>query len=356
MKKIIALLFVMLCCLILKNNIVVFANEPNNHFFIYTVDNEYLFEKEDIALNDIYIAKDLKMYEITHIDYSQNKAFARFVKQLKKPNVSVNKHPTQISTNNKKIGLYLTHNDESFVPSDGYDSIYGAGGIHDVARALKNSLQQLGVEVELNETLHIPHDYLAYSRSEKTAKTLLKNNADAVFDIHRDGTSRSYYATNYNGEERCKIRIVVGQANPNKDENLQFALSLLSVAEKMYPWLFADIYFAKGHYNQELNNKMLLFEMGTYLIEKELVLNSVTPLANVINTVLFNTTINEENGDLVVGGTVSETTPTINEHLNKVTKSNQFVLNVSVILTCVLVVVAAVAFFVPLIILDSNKE
>ena len=60
MKKAIALLFVMLCCLILKNNIVVFANEPNNHFFIYTVDNEYLFEKEDIALNDIYISKDLK--------------------------------------------------------------------------------------------------------------------------------------------------------------------------------------------------------------------------------------------------------------------------------------------------------
>ena len=33
--------------------------------------------------------------------------------------------------------------------------------------------------------------------------------------------------------------------------------------------------YAKGHYNQELTSKGLLFEMGTYLAEKEIVLESV---------------------------------------------------------------------------------
>ena len=333
-----------------------FDGEADKPFIVYTLDGNYLFEKSDVSLEDIYISKDFRMYEIKQIDFNEKKAYAEFKKQLKKPNVSVNPYPNQVSTTNKRINLYCTHNDESYTPSDGYDSIYGAGGIHDVARELAKNLRNLGIEVTFNETLHIPHDYLAYSRSEPTAKKLLQENPDALFDIHRDGVSRSYYVTNYNGEERCKVRIVVGQANPNKDENLEFALSLISVAEKMYPWLFADIYYAKGHYNQALYNKMLLFEMGTYLAEKELVLKSVAPLANVINTALFNTTVEPETGDMVIGGNTSNNTPTVNDHLNKVSNENKLALNVSIVLTCVLVTVAVVAVTIPLILQEKTKK
>lgn len=333
-----------------------FDGEANKPFIVYTTTGEYLFEKSDVSINDVYISKDFKMYEIKQIDFNEKKAYAEFKKQLKKPEVKLNPYPNNISATNKKISLYCTHNDESYTPSDGYDSVYGAGGIHDVARALQKSFLNLGIDATFNETLHIPHDYLAYSRSEPTAKKLLQENPDALFDIHRDGVSRSYYVTNYNGEERCQVRIVVGQANPNKDENLEFALNLVSVAEKMYPWLFVDIYYAKGHYNQALYNKMLLFEMGTYLAEKELVLKSVAPLANVINTALFNTTINSNTGEIVIGGNTSNQTPTINEHLNQVANTNKFVLNVSIILTCVLVTVCAVAVAVPLILEEKTKK
>lgn len=146
---------------------------------------------------------------------------------------------------------------------------------------------------------------------------LNENNLNALFDIHRDGIARSYYATTVNEQERSKIRIVVGKANSNMKANESFALYLSAVADELYPWLISDIYYATGHYNQNLFEKSLLFEMGTYLIEKELVLSSVEPLAHLINVTLFNTTVNQDNGDLEIGGNETSTTPLIDKVIGK---------------------------------------
>ena len=171
----------------------------------------------------------------------------------------------------------------------------------------------------------MPHDSGAYSRSNSTAKNLLNKNIDALFDIHRDGVARSVYVKNINGTERCKVRIVVGQANPNKDANLQFAMYLMTVAEQYCPWLFLDIYYAKGHYNQALTSKGLLFEMGTYLAEKELVLDTVPYLTNVIDKTLFSTIV-EENNNLTITDTPTpeQSQNTINNVLTNIDNTNNF--------------------------------
>lgn len=344
-------------CLLLFNptNLKVYADgESDKPFIVFTTNGNYLFEKSNVEVFDNYISKDFEMFEIINVNYKNNTATARFVKQLKRPKVSINPNPSQISATDRKIALYLTHNDESFVPSDGYDSVYGAGGIHDVAKEFKKQLQLLGVNVLLDETLHIPHNSSAYSRSETTAKNLLKNhNPDAIFDVHRDGVSRSYYATKVNGEERSKIRIVVGQANPNKEENLDFALYLISVAEEKYPWLFADVYYAKGHYNQALLNKSLLFEMGTYLIEKELVLKSVAPLADVVNTALYNTTVDGGSGEIVIGGSETALTPTVNEHLNNISQKNKLKTTIGIV--TIVSVSVLIGVFVTVVIIKDKK-
>ena len=147
--------------------------DVNNAYVVYTTNGDYLFEKSDINLLDNYISKSFDMYEIVSINKTDKTAVAKFVKTLKKPKIVVNTNPEPIAATNRKICLYLTHNDESFVPSDGVDSVYGAGGIHDVAKELKKCFQELGIEVFLDETLHIPHDTSAYVRSQKTAKSLL---------------------------------------------------------------------------------------------------------------------------------------------------------------------------------------
>lgn len=258
-------------------------------YYIYDLNGNKIDETNRVEIGDIIITKDFKQYEIISIDESSLTAYAEYNGDYKKIKVKKGDNVNMAPNVSKSVGLYLTHNDESYVPTDNTSSVYGKGGIHNVAQSLASCFSDLGYQVYLDETLHLPHDKNAYTRSNVTATNLLENNVDALFDIHRDGVSRSVYVKNVDGIERCKVRIVVGQANPNKDANLQFAMYLVSVAEEICPWLFLDIYYAKGHYNQALTSKGLLFEMGTYLAEKELVLDTVPYLAQVVDKTLFAT-------------------------------------------------------------------
>ena len=318
------LVFMILVFAICNTSISVFkpvyaqAQSVENVYSVFDESGNLLLQKQDVFSGDSFLTKDFKKYEIVYVDEVNKIARAKFIKDVEKPDIGISFSPSKITGQQGKVCLYMTHNDESYLPTEGYDSIYGAGGIHDVANAIKTTFELKGIKAYIDETLHIPHDTRAYSRSKATAKRLIETyNPDAIFDIHRDGASRSTYVKNVNGIERCKVRIVVGKASENFEVAEQFALYLLAVGEKVCDWLFLDIYYASGHYNQGLHNKALLFEMGSHLVEKELVLKSVEPLVNVINTAMFNTTVNSESGDLTINGDVTEQTPLINDALNE---------------------------------------
>lgn len=287
------------------------ADTDNNSKEIYIVYDNFgnqIYEGNKIEIGDKIIDKKLNEYEIYLVDEATQIGYAEYNGRYEKPNINKESKGLYLSNNsiNKSVGLYMTHNDESYTPTDGTSSVYGKGGIHDIANYLAQCFSKLNYNVYLDETLHLPHDSNAYSRSKSTATNLLNKNVDALFDIHRDGVARSVYVKNIDGKERCKVRIVVGQSNPNKDANLQFAMYLVSVAEEYCPWLFLDIYYAKGHYNQALTSKGLLFEMGTYLAEKELVLETVPYLANIVDKTLFSTVVEEDN-NLTITDTPNET-------------------------------------------------
>lgn len=296
-------------------------------YIVYSNDGKVIFEGNKVIVGDKIIDGDLNEYEIYFVDESSQIAYAEFNGSYQKPIIKKQSKRLNFSNNlaNKSVGLYLTHNDESYIPTDNTSSVYGKGGIHDVAISLANKFSDLNYNVYLDETLHLPHDSGAYGRSYNTANNLLNKNVDALFDIHRDGVARSVYVKNIDGVERCKVRIVVGQANPNKDANLQFAMYLVSVAKEYCPWLFLDIYYAKGHYNQALTSKGLLFEMGTYLAEKELVLETVPYLANVIDKTLFSTIVEDDNKLTITDTpTTEQQNNIVNNVLSLNTTSNNF--------------------------------
>lgn len=312
MKKLLIFIVSVLCLALITpvfkfGKVYAFENITEINYVVYDENNNYLFERTNIIVGDIYIDKNFNKYVVYIVDEVNHTAKARFTETLPKPFVTKKSLSGIGTAQDKKIALYMSHNDESYIIGDGTSSVYGPGGIHDVAKELHKQLQKKNITAYIDETLHIPHDSYAYTRSRVTATNLLKHDVNAIFDIHRDGASRSTYAKKTNGTEHSTIRIVVGQANANKDKNLQFALYLMSVAESVCPWLFLDIFYAKGHYNQDLFEKSLLFEMGTYTIEKNLVMDTVPYLADVINTTLFNTTVSEE-GDLTIGSQAGEQT------------------------------------------------
>lgn len=265
-----------------------------------------IFEGMDVEVGDKIITREFLEYEVVDVDEASHTAYAEYNGRYLKPKIVEEERGLNLAPKTKSVALYMTHNDESYIAGDGYDSVYGKGGIHDIARLLKESFVSLGYDATLDETLHIPHDKSAYTRSSVTAKRLLESSPDAIFDIHRDGASRSLYVKNIDGKERCKVRIVVGSANPDSAVNLQFALYLMSVAEVYCPWLFLDIYHAKGHYNQALSPKSLLFEMGSHLVEKDLVIETVPYLAEVVDKTLFSTIDSGEGDTLIVTDDVTQ--------------------------------------------------
>ncbi len=346
MKKFLLLCF--LALIVLSSGTQFSTTYAESNGTIYQIIDEYgieLTQREDVEVGDKFIDRNFHEYEIYLVDETNGFARARYIQTYPRPNITKSNNINQISSpvSHKKIALYMTHNDESYIIGDGTESVYGAGGIHDVAKKLKSSLNQYGVDVTLDETLHIPHNSSAYSRSNLTAKNLLKNSPDAIFDIHRDGASRQFYLTKVNGKEHSKIRIVLGQSNANSAENLQFALYMLSVAEVECPWLFHDIYWGKGHYNQALSNKALLFEMGTHTIEKDYVLDSAYELANIINKTLYNTTV-DENNNLTIGG--NSNNPTVNEKFEETNGANSGVNILPIILIPSAIGLLAIGFSV----------
>jgi len=354
---IIALLSLFMIC-----NIAVvktYAIEDNSTFdnveiySIYDDNFQLLFQKDNVVVGDGYLSEDYKYYEVVFVDQDSKKGIAKFIEEKTRPNVGFSKYPKPIKIEDRVICLYMTHNDESYLPSDGVDSVYGNGGIKDVAMALKKQLERHFIDVYLDDTLHIPHDTSAYSRSYKTAKSLMdKHSPDAIFDIHRDATRRSFYVTNVNGKERGRVRMVIGKANPNMKINEEFALYLMAVANEVYPWLFTDIFYASGHYNQNLDGKAILFECGSHLVEKELEIETMYELADVINTALFNTTVNENTGDLTINGVENNENKLVNEILEE--KHSR---SISIWAVCIgIVMIAVVCTYVFVILLKNVRN
>lgn len=239
---------------------------------------------------DEYISGDNQHYRVVTVDEANQTAVAEHLGAASMPDVSWLDMDASVpvSATQRRIALYCTHSDESYVTGDGTESDEERGGIYDIAAAFAKELEALGVTVDLSEQTHHPHDAGAYRRSRQTAVELLKSQPNAIFDIHRDGIpDPDEYASTIGGEPVSMVRLLVGKSNQNNEANLSFAKQIKAVADSMYPGLIKDIYMGKGTYNQDLAPRSVLLEFGTHTIDKDLVLAATEPLSNVVYKALF---------------------------------------------------------------------
>ncbi len=315
MKRFLAivLLFaVMFSFRLVNTNCQAFAVSENNFYTVYSdkTKSKILFTKGDeVNEGDKYLSHENDLYEIESVDDKSKTAIAKFIKKETLPKVNVKKKSADGEVNasaasKKKVGIYHTHNDESYYTPDGVDSVYGKGGIHDVGAALSKNFNKLGVETVYREDLHLPHNSGAYTRSQVTAAAILNEGVDAIFDIHRDSTSRKYYLTKVDGKEMTAVRMVIGAASKNYEENKNFAYTIKAYADEVYPGLIKDVYIGKGNYNQQLSTRAMLFEMGCENIEKDYAKRSTEYLAKTLDVVLYGTegASNKSLADVEVNG------------------------------------------------------
>lgn len=220
-----------------------------------------------VFIGDEFILEDNNRYKVIRIDEKQNKAIAKLVE---KENIAWldewDKVPAAVlAENQSKVAVYMTHTDESYVPTEGTESKPGNGGILQVGNTFANNLKEKGVKTQISFNRHDPHDANAYHRSRKTAVQLLKTNPIALVDVHRDGVpDPNFYKTQINGKSGTKIRLVVGRQNPHMSANLDFAKNIKAYFDKTSPGLIKGIYMGKGNYNQDLGPRSILIEVGTH--------------------------------------------------------------------------------------------
>ena len=242
-----------------------------------------------VDTGDQYIASDNRLYEIISVEDGMAIVEERGLAELPSLEWMDADTAVPVVAIQRRIALYCTHSDECYEPTDGQYTTTGTGTIYQVAHALADALRDERTDAVVSDTLHHPHDAGAYRRSRQTAVQLIRDGVpDCLIDIHRDGIpDPASYAVTIGGKEASKIRLLVGRGNQNAALNKEFALLIKAVADRVYPGLIKDIYLGKGAFNQDLLPQSILFECGTYTLEKERILTSMPMMADVLTRALY---------------------------------------------------------------------
>lgn len=187
--------------------------------------------------------------------------------------------PEQPTTDGKKVVLvYHTHYEESWVPELGIteaDKAYDPDiNITMVGQRLVDRLEELGVgAVKYSPTYKDTQPdynwYRSYKYSRETVKEAFAVHPDIqfVFDIHRDSLPREKTTVTINGQDYAQVYFIIGQKNPNWEENEQFAAKINEKLEAKAPGLSRGIWGKSAHqgdaeYNQSLSSNNVLVEIG----------------------------------------------------------------------------------------------
>lgn len=293
-KRILYLLLVSIVLIIFAGTDAVQAEQNDKYYSLVDEKNQVINQTgTQVYVGDIFISADNSKYRVVEVAGTT----AKCVYQGKEPMPSLDEATTSQAgpvsgaipvAGGKKptIAVYHTHSDESYVPSDGKESINGKGGIYDVGASFVKQLKAQGFNVIYNTNNHNPHDINAYNRSRKTASALLKDMPAAIIDVHRDSTPPGEYQTSVKGMDVTKVKLVVGRSNPNSKTNLEFAKRLKAAMDKKEPGLSEGIFMGKGDYNQDLSPRAMLIEVGAHTNTKGEAERGVKLFAQILPSVL----------------------------------------------------------------------
>ncbi|TWH49003.1 stage II sporulation protein P [Sporomusa sp. KB1] len=295
------LLTTLLALLFITANALCYATESSNGNYSTVVDeagNSVYMTGWKMRAGDQVLTENNRRYEVFRVE--GNVAYAKFLgdvnlsayyyedtsilghlKAYLKPAIAE-------AEGNGKVAIYHTHSDESYVPTDGEESILGAGGIYKVGDAFTASLEKKGVTVIHSQAKHDPHDDMAYERSRRTVLDLIKKEQpDAIFDVHRDAVPPQVYKTTIDGQDVSKVQLVVGKYGPTGKQIEDYALQIKAASDKQHPGLVKGIFFAKGgDYNQDLHPRSMLLEVGAQTNDRESAEKGIALFSDIVPTVL----------------------------------------------------------------------
>lgn len=250
-----------------------FQKKDNNSF----IDKTVKYIKEKIFNTPIYFLN-------TGLNYKNNKT-----------NSNVESEFLYVENDEPLIYIYNSHQGETY----SYEYLEEYNIIPDVLMAskmLKEKLEVLGIKtiVEENDILkYMEINNLDHSGSYIASRFFLEKainkypSIKLFIDLHRDAIAHDLSYTIINGKNYAKVLFVIGLENPYYEKNLYTTNQINEKIKLNYPTLTRGImkkqgYGVNGVYNQDLNNNVILLEMGGYENNIEEINNTLDIIAQIL--------------------------------------------------------------------------
>ena len=203
--------------------------------------------------------------------------------------------PNKIDEKNPLIYLYNSHQIENY---NNYNlEIYGiTPNVLMASYLLKEKLNERGLSTiveDTNLTEFITLNNWSYNNSYKASRIFLldkKNTYPSLkyfIDIHRDSVNREISTVKISNQNYARILFVVGLEHNKYQKNLDFTNKLNDISNKLYPGLSRGVLKKSGEgvdgiYNQDVNENVILIEIGGIDNNIEEVLNTINALCDIL--------------------------------------------------------------------------
>lgn len=212
-----------------------------------------------------------------------------------------------LTENGPAVLILHSHGSEGYQDVSGYRSLDTDYNVVAVGAHLKEQLEQAGIGVIHDTTMH---DQPSYNQSYVEARDAVEAYLEEypsirmVLDIHRDaventdGTQKGY-TLDVNGQSIAQLMLVVGtdaggRDHPNWKENLALAVKLQVQLQKQTPGICRPISFRAQRFNQDLSAGGMLIEVGAAgntrqeaLLAAEVLAQGIIALAHGTESVLY---------------------------------------------------------------------
>lgn len=180
-----------------------------------------------------------------------------------------------LKNNLPRVYIYNTHQTEEYILEN--DAIHNlTPNVYEAANVLKELLNQRGINAIVedgNISEYLNNNNLNYDDSYVASRYYLERaiteypSVELFIDLHRDALSHKTATVEYEGKSYAKILFVVGLDHGNYQKNLDFANELNNLFLNNYSFLTRGVLtksgpLVNGIYNQDLNNHVILLEVG----------------------------------------------------------------------------------------------
>ncbi len=207
------------------------------------------------------------------------------------------KNPNPIKNENTSptILIYNSHQSEEY-QGQGLEEYNIKPGVMMASYILQDKLSKLNINTIVLEDNIIDYmnlNNMKHSKSYIASRTFIKPVIEStpslklIIDLHRDAMPKDKVTTIINNKSCAKIVFVIGKNNPNYEENLNITNILNDKITEKYKDLSRGVLTKEGDdvngiYNQDLNGKMTLLEIGSQESTIDEVLNTIELLSPII--------------------------------------------------------------------------